>query len=172
MRENKVRAIKEMYPAGTKIRLDNMADPFSPVPSGTEGVVTTVDDMGTIHMNWSNGRTLGLIYGEDSFSKIPEMVEAKEEKPKTIRFINSDYKTLFTIPDGGSITITYPDGEQLTRPCKFLDECHTQVGNSVFHICEFAEKMEARGGIYEPYGQQTDIPQNPQDSELAEDMER
>ena len=93
-------------------------------------------------------------------------------KDKTIRFINSNYKELFTIPDGGSITITYPDGEQLTRPCKWLDDYHTQVGNSVFHICEFAERMEARGGIYEPAGQELDIPQNPQESENAEEMEQ
>ncbi len=56
------------------------------------------------------------------------------------------------MPDGGSITITYPDGEQLTKEFEFLDECHTQVGSYCYHIDEFAEKMEARGAIFEPFG--------------------
>lgn len=67
-----------------------------------------------------------------------------------IRFITSDYKTLFYIPDGGRIRITYPDGRQLDPVCRFLDECHTQVGNSIFHICEFAEAMERNSAKIEP----------------------
>lgn len=67
-----VARIKEGYPPGTKIRLHQMSDPYAPVPSGTEGVVDMVDDMGTIHMIWDNGRTLGLVPGEDSFSVIPQ----------------------------------------------------------------------------------------------------
>jgi hypothetical protein len=42
------------------------------VPSGTKGTVICVDDMGTIHMKWDNGRSLGLIPEEDSFRKIKE----------------------------------------------------------------------------------------------------
>jgi len=69
---------------------------------------------------------------------------------KEIRFIDSQYNTLFTIPDGGNIVITYPDGEQRVRSCVFLDECHTRVGNHVYHICEFAERMQQAGATYEP----------------------
>ena len=36
-------------------------------PVGTKGVVTRVDDMGTIHVNWENGSSLGLIPDEDKF---------------------------------------------------------------------------------------------------------
>jgi len=35
------------------------------VEEGTKGTVTHVDDIGTIHMKWDNGRGLGLIPGED-----------------------------------------------------------------------------------------------------------
>ena len=69
---------------------------------------------------------------------------------KDIRFINSSYKELFTIPDGGYITITLSDGEQLIRKCKFHDECHVDVGVNVYHICEFAERMERNGSTYAP----------------------
>ena len=67
-----------------------------------------------------------------------------------IRFINSDYKTLFYLPDGGRIRLTLSDGGQVDRVCRFIDECHTVVGNSHYHICEFAECMERNGTKYEP----------------------
>ena len=45
-----------------------------------------------------------------------------DNEKKTIRFIDSDYRTLFTIPDGDKITLTFSDGETVTRSCKYLDE--------------------------------------------------
>lgn len=69
---------------------------------------------------------------------------------KYIRFINSDYQTLFFLPDGGRIRITYPNGKQVERVCRFHDEYHTEVGNSLYHICEFAELMERNGTTYKP----------------------
>lgn len=69
---------------------------------------------------------------------------------KYIRFINSDYETLFHIPDGGRIRITYPDREPAERVCRFIDEYHTDIGGYHYHICEFAERMEQIGAKYEP----------------------
>ena len=46
-----------------------MIDLYAPIQYGTEGTVMFVDDIGTIHVLWGNGRTIGLIYGEDSFAK-------------------------------------------------------------------------------------------------------
>ena len=66
---------------------------------------------------------------------------------KDIRFIDSHYKDLFRIPDGGCVQIHYPD-ETVVKPCKFIDEYHTQVGYNVFHICQFAEIMERNGATY------------------------
>lgn len=66
-----VDAIKKMYPVGTRIELVYMEDTQA-VPSGTKGTVDLVDDMGTIHMKWDNGRTLGLIPEVDEFKIIKE----------------------------------------------------------------------------------------------------
>ena len=57
------------------------------------------------------------------------------------------YKDLFRIPDGSCIQIHYPD-ETVVKPCKFIDEYHTQIGTNVFHICQFAEIMERNGASY------------------------
>ena len=66
---------------------------------------------------------------------------------KDIRFIDSHYKDLFRIPDGSCIQIHYPD-ETVVKPCKFIDEYHTQIGTNVFHICQFAEIMERNSASY------------------------
>ena len=47
---------KEMYPPGTRVVLNHMEDPWSPVPAGTRGTVAAVDAIGQIHMKWDNGR--------------------------------------------------------------------------------------------------------------------
>ena len=50
------------------------------------------------------------------------------EEKKRIRFIDSHYHTLFSIADGDSIEIVYPDGKREERVCTYIDEYHTQVG--------------------------------------------
>ena len=69
---------------------------------------------------------------------------------RMIRFIDSEYHTLFTIKDGESIVITRFDGEKMVFPCKYIDDCHVCIGNSAYHICEFAEMQERNGNIYVP----------------------
>ena len=68
----KVERIKREFPPGTRIELISMSDPFHPVEPGTKGTVNLVDDLGTIHMRWDNGRTLAIIPDEDVFCKIEE----------------------------------------------------------------------------------------------------
>lgn len=68
--DNYLQALRERYPAGTKIRLNHMDDPYAPIPDGTVGEVQYVDDAGNIHMIWKNGRTLSLIDGVDDFTII------------------------------------------------------------------------------------------------------
>ena len=70
--ERQLKALRERYPAGTRIRLNHMNDPFAPIPDGTVGEVQYVDDAGNIHMKWENGRTLSLIDGVDDFEVISD----------------------------------------------------------------------------------------------------
>lgn len=70
--ERQLQALRERYPAGTRIRLNHMDDPYAPVPDGTVGEVQYVDDAGNIHMVWKNGRTLSLIEGVDDFTIITD----------------------------------------------------------------------------------------------------
>ena len=72
-----------------------------------------------------------------------------EEKEKSIRFIDSGYKTLFHIPDGGSIEVQCPD-RTFTAKCKYIDDYHLYVNSDVFHICQFAELVELLHGTVRP----------------------
>lgn len=73
-----------------------------------------------------------------------------KETEKGIRFIDSHYNEKFRIPDGGKIIITTEWGEKHEMPCRYIDEYHTEIGSSIYHICEFAECMERNGSTYEP----------------------
>ncbi len=64
--------MKIWYPQGTKIIVDQMGDDPNPIPKGTKGEVLSVDDMGTVHCRFENGRQLGLIPGEDIFHILNE----------------------------------------------------------------------------------------------------
>ena len=65
MLSNVILDIKKNYPCGTAIKLVSMNDSYSSIPKGTFGVVHHVDDIGTIHVHWENGRSLGIVYNED-----------------------------------------------------------------------------------------------------------
>ena len=66
------------YPPGTRIMLDHMDDNWA-VPRGTRGSVTQVDDAGTIHMKWDNGRSLGIVPQVDQFRKLTEQEQLEEQ---------------------------------------------------------------------------------------------
>jgi hypothetical protein len=67
-----------------------------------------------------------------------------------IRFIDPNYRELFRIPDGGKIIVTSAWGEKTELSCRYIDEYHTEIGNNLLHICEFAERMDRNGATYEP----------------------
>ena len=69
--ENLVQRMKNTYTPGTRIELDYMGDDPRPIAPGTKGTVKIVDDIGTVHCVFDNGRYLGLIPGEDRFHTIP-----------------------------------------------------------------------------------------------------
>jgi hypothetical protein len=90
----------------------------------------------------------------DALISIKNEVKPLEDKRKTIRFVNCDSKTLFTVKDGDSIKLTLGfDGEEKTLKCRFIDEAHiTLIGkfHNDYHINEFAERMAQAGNKYEP----------------------
>ena len=62
-----------------------------------------------------------------------------------IRFIKPNYEEKFRIADGEKILITLANGDQTPRTCRYIDDYHFEVGGMPYHICEFAEMVEANG---------------------------
>ena len=62
--------LREKYPSGTRIELVHMDDPYTSLTTGDKGTVRFVDDMGTIHISWDCGSSLGAVYRVDIITKI------------------------------------------------------------------------------------------------------
>ena len=67
--KQRVEMVRTLYPQGTLVMLVAMRDPYSKLKPGDRGVVSFVDDAGTIFVNWFNGSSLGIVYGVDRISK-------------------------------------------------------------------------------------------------------
>ena len=69
---------------------------------------------------------------------------------RMIRFIDSEYNTLFTVKDGERIVLTNLDDQTEILACTYIDDCHTKIGSTTFHIRQFAEIQENYGIRYMP----------------------
>lgn len=76
---------------------------------------------------------------------------------KGIRFITPEYKEKFRISDGEKIRITFSDGKVKDRVCRYIDDSHVEVGDDLYHICEFAERMGQCGATFIPL--RSDLPE-------------
>ena len=103
---------KQDYPEGTRVLLLSMGNDHRPVEDNTRGTVMAVDDIGTVHCKFDNGRQLGLVPGEDSFRKLTDQELAEETRIKeedallksfqeeTARLSNvTDMASLYVSPD-------------------------------------------------------------------------
>ncbi len=64
--KQEVERLRKQYPRGARVELVRMNDPYSRLKPGDKGTVALVDDVGTIHVNWDCGSTLGVAFREDS----------------------------------------------------------------------------------------------------------
>jgi len=71
-----VERLRQQFPAGCRIVLDELNDPYRTIPSGTQGTVIAVDDIGTIHTAFDNGASLGIAYGADRAHRVATEEEA------------------------------------------------------------------------------------------------
>ena len=63
--------LRKRYPRGCHVKLIRMNDPYCrDLKPGMMGMVTHVDDIDTIHVAWDCGSSLGVLFGEDSCTRI------------------------------------------------------------------------------------------------------
>lgn len=58
----------ELHPenhTGDRVKLVFTADEYTRLKPGSTGTVHFIDALGTLHVDWDDGRALGLVPGED-----------------------------------------------------------------------------------------------------------
>ena len=73
-----------------------------------------------------------------------------KQAEKGIRFITPHYEEKFRVADGDKVRIRRFDGRDFERVCRYIDDCHVEIGNELYHICQFAEIMERNGNSVIP----------------------
>ena len=56
--------------ATMRVRLTRTTDPHTSLRPGDEGEVRFTDDLGTVHVDWDNGSTLGLLPDVDRWEPL------------------------------------------------------------------------------------------------------
>jgi Domain of unknown function (DUF4314) len=57
---------------GDRVELVYTSDPYTRLEPGARGTVTFVNSLGTEHVRWDDGHSLGLVRGEDCWRTITD----------------------------------------------------------------------------------------------------
>ncbi|MCD8110236.1 MAG: DUF4314 domain-containing protein [Clostridiales bacterium] len=76
--EKELKWLRSQFPVGCRVVLDEMDDPYTKIPSGSQGECRGVDDAGNILVSWDCGSSLSVAYGADSCHRVATEAEAKE----------------------------------------------------------------------------------------------
>jgi len=71
--------LKTKYTPGTRVELLRMNDPYTRLSPGETGTVTGVDDIGTIHVSWDCGSSLGVSLWQDLCEIVKDWYEEERQ---------------------------------------------------------------------------------------------
>ncbi len=110
IKKEELEALREKYPPGCRVELVKMDDPYREMPPGLQGVVTGIDDSGSVHVDWQNGSSLAVIFGEDYAVKIEDGEVTVGELLR--RYVSRRKEFHFMTPSG-YVDLTAQDAEKV-----------------------------------------------------------
>ena len=72
-----VARLREQFPVGCRIVLDEMNDPYRHIPAGTQGICRGVDDAGSVLAQWDCGSSLSVVFNVDRAHRVATEGEIK-----------------------------------------------------------------------------------------------
>ena len=83
---------------GMRVEMVSMSDDPNPVAKGTKGTIIVIDNIGTIHVKWDDGRMLGMIPGVDKYKLIPKKKSIQEEESISSSVAQTSSKISNSVP--------------------------------------------------------------------------
>jgi len=155
-----------MAKVGMRVRMLSMDDKL-PVDEGMEGTIHNIDDLGTLHVKWDDGRSLGVIPGIDNYQLLPS--EDEQISPDEFESMFEEGKNDFKIS---------PAAKKLSRTSKAVKKTKTNLKKLKKHgiKVESEEDLEetttaGSAGAYNAplFGKQTTI-RKPKSKKLASNI--
>ena len=110
IKKEELEALRAEYPPGCRVELVKMDDPYRKMPPGLQGVVMGIDDSGSIHVDWENGSSLAVVYGEDYVVKIGD---GEVTVGELLRRCLPSGKVFHFMTPAGYIDLTARDAEKI-----------------------------------------------------------
>lgn len=85
-----LKTLREKFKKGMRVECIRLEDEYTPIPAGTKGTVDYVDDIGTVHVNWDCGSSLGAVYGTDEIKPEIPVADNAEYVPDSDTFEPED----------------------------------------------------------------------------------
>jgi hypothetical protein len=63
---------------GDRVEVIRCYDAYTKLRPGTRGTVSLIDQLGTVHVQWDDGRNLGLVPGQDEWRVLAVEEESSE----------------------------------------------------------------------------------------------
>ena len=133
IKKEELEALRKKYPEGCRVELVRMDDPYREMPPGLKGVVTGVDDSGSVHVDWQNGSSLAVIFGEDECRRIDE---GEVTIGELLRRFLPNRKSFHFMTPAGYVDLTAQEAEKVLAG-EMRPKGHPGVP-------EYAVEMEAR----------------------------